>query len=133
MDDKCELLDTFDYQWLCIPHLLPVLSITTLHTGTVEFIRAEVSYSMKGLMMRTMYATVGACLAILSVPYYIFTTILLSWETDPGIFSCRFWYLMIQFAISTATTLLLLLIIVKGYKKRKRDSKDVLPNEHILA
>ena len=129
MDDKCELLDTFDYQWLCIPHLLPVLSIT----GTVEFIRAEVPYSMKGLMMRTMYVTVGACLAILSVPYYIFTTILLSWETDPGIFSCGFWYLMTQFAISMVTTLLLLLIIVKGYKKRKRDSEDVLPNEHILA
>ena len=53
-----------DYHWLAIPNALSGVSILILIIAAIEFICAQSPYSMKGLIMGTVYLTTGICIAL---------------------------------------------------------------------
>ena len=127
-EEKGVLSSSFDIKWMILPNVLNSISIVTLGIGVIEFICAQTPYSMKGLMIGTVY---GSVVIIAFIGYGItepFTSHLISWGT--GMISCGFWYLLLILVILIINSVLLL-ILGKLYKNRKRE--DVLPNEQIFA
>ena len=122
------LSTSIDYRWLAIPYFFRSTSIVVVSMGAIEFIASQAPYSMRGLIMGTVYGMLllsGALGIALSIP---FTKRLSVWGT--GIISCGFWYAL-QLLVIQVTMGITLIVIMKWYKKRKRE--DVLPNEHIFA
>ena len=127
-EEKGALSSSFDIKWMVLPNILNAISIVTLGIGGIEFICAQTSYSMKGLMVGTVY---GSILIIALIGYGItepFTRHMITWGT--GVISCGFWYLLLVVIVLIFNSTLLL-ILGKLYKNRKRE--DVLPNEQIFA
>ena len=127
-EEKGTLSSSFDIKWMVLSNILNAISIVTLGVGGIEFICAQTPYSMKGLMVGTVY---GSVLIIALIGYGItvpFTRYMFTWST--GVISCGFWYLLFVIIILIFNSILLL-ILEKLYKNRKRE--DVLPNEHIFA
>ena len=125
---KGTLSSGFDIKWMMLPNILNAISIVTLGIGTIEFICAQTPYSMKGLMVGTVYSSMVIFAFIgygITVP---FTRHMITWST--GVISCGFWYLLLVILILIFNSTLLL-ILGKLYKNRKRE--DVLPNEQIFA
>ena len=127
-EEKGVLSSNFDIKWMVLPNILNAISIVTLGIGGIEFICAQTPYSMKGLMVGTVY---GSVVIIAFIGYGItvpFTRHMITWST--GVISCGFWYLLIVIIVLIFNSILLL-ILGKLYKNRKRE--DVLPNEHIFV
>ena len=127
-EEKGALSSSFDIKWMVLPNILNAISIVTLGIGGIEFICAQTPYSMKGLMVGTVY---GSVVIITIIGYGItvpFTRHMITWST--GVISCGFWYLLLMIIVSIFNSTLLL-ILGKLYKNRKRE--DVLPNEQIFA
>ena len=119
---------SFDVKWMLFPNVLNSISIVTLGVGGIEFICSQTPYSMKGVMVGTVY---GSVVIIAFIGYGItepFTRHLITWGT--GMISCGFWYLLLILIILIINSVLLL-VLGKLYKNRKRE--DVLPNEQIFA
>ena len=124
------LATKFNYNWIAIPDTLLAMSMLLMVIGGLEFVAAQVPYSMKGVSLG-----VGYCSAIfptvinfIIVPFGPFKEKLSIWGTK--LISCGFWYALLHIVlcvfgciVSTA--------IMKWYKRRKRE--DVLPNEHFYA
>ena len=128
-EEEGALSSSFDIKWMVLPNILNAISIVTLAIDTIEFICAQTPYSMKGLMVGTIYSSM---LIIASIEYGItvpFTRHMITWST--GVISCGFWYLLLVIIIILIFNSTLLLILGKLYKNRKRE--DVLPNEQIFA
>ncbi len=128
LEEKGVLSSSFDIKWMVLPNVLNSISIVTLGIGVIEFICAQTPYSMKELMVGTVY---GSVVIIAFIGYGItepFTTHLISWGT--GMISCGFWYLLLVLIVLIINSVLLL-ILGKLYKNRKRE--DILPNEQIFA
>ena len=127
-EEKGALSSSFDIKWMVLPNILNAISIVTLSIGGIEFICAQTPYSMKGLMVGTVY---GSVVIIAIIGYGItvpFTRHMITWST--GVISCGFWYLLLMIIVLIFNSTLLL-ILGKLYKNRKRE--DVLPNEQIFA
>ena len=127
-EEKGALSSNFDIKWMVLPNILNAISIVTLGIGGIEFICAQTPYSMKGVMVGTVYGSMGIITIIgygITVP---FTMNLITWST--GVISCGFWYLLLVIIVLIFNSTLLL-ILGKLYKNRKRE--DVLPNEQIFA
>ena len=127
-DKKGVLSSTFDIKWMILPNVLNSVSIVTLGVGGIEFICAQTPYSMKGLVVGTVY---GSVVIIAFIGYGIsepFTRHMITWST--GVISCGFWYLLLVMIVLLFNSILLL-VLGKLYKNRKRE--DVLPNEQVFA
>ncbi len=127
-EEKGVLSSSFDIKWMILPNVLNSISIVTLGIGGIEFICAQTPYSMKGLMVGTVY---GSAVIIAFIGYGItepFTRHLITWGT--GMISCGFWYLLLVLTVLIINSVLLV-ILGKLYKNRKRE--DLLPNEQIFA
>ena len=127
-EEKGALSSSFDTKWMVLSNILNAISIVTLGIGGIEFMCAQTPYSMKGLIIGTVY---GSVLIIALIGYGItepFTRHMITWST--GVISCGFWYLLLVIIVLIFNSTLLL-ILGKVYKNRKRE--DVLPNEQIFA
>jgi peptide/histidine transporter 3/4 len=127
-EENGALSSSFDLKWMVLPNILNSISIVTLGIGGIEFICAQTPYSMKGLMVGTVY---GGVVIISFIGYGVselFTRHMITWST--GVISCGFWFLLLVIIVLIFNSTLLL-ILGKLYKNRKRE--DVLPNEHIFA
>ena len=114
--------------WMAIPFLVDSLSVYVLSIAGLEFAVSQTPYSMRGLVMGTIYAMLVLSLPVgigISVP---FTKQLSIWGT--GIISCGFWYALLLLVVEVLVGFMLI-AMQRWYKKRKRE--DVLPNEHIFA
>ena len=127
-EENGALSSSFDTKWMVLPNILNAISIVTLGIGGIEFICAQTPYSMKGLMVGTVY---GSVVIIAFIGYGItvpFTSHTITWST--GVISCGFWYLLLVIIVLIFNSTLLLILGIL-YKNRKRE--DVLPNEQIFA
>ena len=127
-EEKSALSSNFDTKWMVLSNILNAISIVTLGIGGIEFICAQTPYSMKGLIIGTVY---GSVLIIALIGYGItvpFTRHMITWST--GVISCGFWYMLLVIIVLIFNSTLLL-VLGKLYKNRKRE--DVLPNEQIFA
>ena len=126
--DTFELSYRIDYRWLALPYILQLLSVAFWIIGIIRFIAAQCPYSMRGLVMGSLYG-LFFLLSIVGIAISLpFTSNLSVWGT--GIISCGFWHSLTILIIGGAVSVLYVLIL-KWYKGRKRE--DVLPNEHIFA
>ena len=119
---------SFDYRLVVIPDLLQSVSLMMLYIGTVEFISAQVPYSMKGLMAGMTYFMILLSITAWSVIFIPFNLDLSAWGT--GTISCGFWYILLLFFLLISVFLIMLVLKIR-YKKRRRE--DLLPNEHFFA
>ena len=122
------LAQTFSYKWIAIPDIFFVLSITLMVIGGLEFISAQVPYSMRGVILGIAFCS-GTATPVLN------TVLIISfWQKESiwgtGVISCGFWYALMHIVLCTIGCIVNVIIKVR-YKQRKRE--DVLPNEHIYA
>ena len=117
-----------DYQWMAIPNILYTLSLMTFNTGGLELIISQTPYSMRGLLMGSVYGLL-ALFAMLTVALsFPFTKMPSLWGN--GVISCGFWCALLP-GLAIVVLGSIFGVVMKVYKKRKRE--DVLPNEHIFA
>ena len=122
------LSTAIDFRWMAMPNLFHSLSVCLLGIGGIQFIASQAPYSMRGLIMGTVYCMFALCSAVaigINIP---FTRQLSIWGT--GIVSCGFWYALLLLVVEVLVGFMFI-AIQRWYKKRKRE--DVLPNEHIFA
>ena len=84
------LSTSMDYRWMAVPFLLHFLATAAVAIGAIEFIASQAPYSMRGLVMGTVYCMLTLFAAVglgISVPI---TKRFSIWDT--GIISCGFWY-----------------------------------------
>ena len=135
-DQAAAITTSFTYynNWIMIPEALSAISLSLMGIGGLEFIAAQVPYSMKGVLIG-----VGICsITVTASLNYLSVTVILSsfkqklslsnWSTK--IISCGFWFELLHIIICSLGCIAGVLII-KWYKKRKRE--DILPNEHYYA
>ena len=96
--------------------------------GALEFLCAQVPYSMKGLVAGAAYGLLIVYTSIFSGIKELFNSSLFKWGT--GVISCGFWYL-VSVLSSLTIAIIVFFLALKLYKRRKRE--DVLPNEQIFA
>ena len=123
------LSTSFSYHWLAIPNFLQFTSIVFCLIGIIEFISAQVPYSMKGLTIGLLYSLAMFFATAIGLPsLLLFKHKLSTWGT--GTISCGFWYALLVIVVELFICAALLLFM-RWYKNRKRE--DVLPNEHFFA
>ena len=128
------LTTSFTYNWSVIPEALFAISLSLMGIGGLEFIAAQVPYSIKGVLIGVgfCFVTVAAALNYLSVTVIIspFKQKLSHSNWSTKIINCGFWFELLHIIICSLGCIASVLII-KWYKKRKRE--DILPNEHFYA
>ena len=85
--------------------------------GFLEFVSAQVPYSMKGVILGVGYCSVIATASLCTVLHIPFQQTLSIWGT--GVISCGFWYVLLYIILSIFGCVVGVLII-NWYKKRKR-------------
>ena len=118
-----------DYRLYSIPEFISAISYIMILVGAIEFLCAQIPYSMKGLIVGIFYGSLTLSVVLNKTISLIFVLKSSVWERG-AVFSCGFWYLQTKLIFLFITSLIFLLVSV-CYKKRKRD--DVLPNEQIFA
>ena len=120
---------TYDFRFYAIPDVISSASYIMIFVGAIEFLCAQIPYSMKGVIVGLYYCLLVVFFLFGQGTLFIFEATSSSWS-DKALFGCEFWYLQIKliFILISVVSLFLLSII---YKRRKRE--DVLPNEHIFA
>ena len=122
------LHNNFSYQLIVLPNVINCVSMLLIYYGAIEFLAAQVPYSMKGLMIGLCYyfllLSTGAWMVI-TIPFSQYSSL---WGS--GVISCGFWFLILAVVLQIIFFFTLLMFKMR-YKKRKRE--DVLPNEHIFA
>ena len=66
------LATKFSYNWVAIPHALMALSTLMMIIGLLEFVSAQVPYSMKGVILEVVYCSVigaASLCAVLLIPF----------------------------------------------------------------
>ena len=124
------LATKLNYHWIAVPDTLLVISTLLTAIGGLEFIAAQVPYSMKGVLLGVCYCSliISGTVNDISLIVGPFQQKLSIWGT--GVISCGFWYALFHIVLCTAGCIVIALII-KWYKRRKRE--DVLPNEQYYA
>ena len=129
-DNDSSAIYDFRLYATCISDVISSASSIMILVGVIEFLCAQIPYSMKGVIVGLFY-----CLVIFFLLFgqgtivIIFEVTYLFWS-DNVLFGCEFWYLQIKLILILISGLSLLLLSII-YKRRKRE--DVLPNEHIFA
>ena len=118
-----------DNRWKFLSGFLGYIGDAMYLISILEYLCAQVPYSMKGIIAGLFFVSVGLFLPIFSLVYFVFKTTHFTWGT--GVISCGFWYFVTKICLLLATIIILVIYILKCYKKRKRE--DVLPSEHIFA
>ena len=113
-----------------VPGVISGISFILILTGVIQFLCAQVPYSMKGLVVGIFYGLIVVFMVVSGILSELFTMESSLWKPDSLLHDCQFWYLMVKLVFQLIAVLGML---VAGllYKKRKRE--DVLPNEHIFA
>ena len=119
----------YSYRLFAILNVLSALSNVILITSAIEFLCAQIPYSMKGVMVGLFFGSLVVFFVVDTGVGLVFKHTFQAWNTN-SLFSCGFWYLMTK-GIILLIALLILILLAVNYKKRKRE--DVLPNEHIFA
>ena len=119
----------YDYRFYAIPDVISSISFIMTVIGVIEFLCAQIPYSMKGMLVGLFYGLIVVLFLFGQGTIFIFKSTSSSWSDD-ALFGCEFWYLQIKLILILIPSLFLLLLSII-YKKRKRE--DVLPNEHIFA
>ena len=128
--ENYRLLDPYiDYRWTLIPEFLCAASDVMIYVAALEFLCAQVPYSMKGLMVGFTYTFLAFFIPTFDAIQKIFELKQLSWGT--GVISCGFWYFITKLSLQLISFIIIFGITFKCYKERKRE--DVLPNDHIFA
>ena len=117
-----------DYRWTALPEFLYVASNLIIYIACLEFLCAQVPYSMKGVVLGTTYAFLEVCILFLIAIELLYGKKSLNWGS--GVISCGFWFFVTKISLLITATVIFF-IVMKYYKKRKRE--DVLPNEQIFA
>ena len=118
-----------DNRWKFLSGFLGYIGDAMYLISILEYLCAQVPYSMKGIAVGLFFACVGLFLPIFSSVYFVFKIIHFTWGT--GLISCEFCYFVTRICLLLATIIIFIIYILKCYKRRKRE--DVLPNEHIFA
>ena len=122
------LHNNFSSQLIVLPNVINCVCMLMIYSGTVEFLAAQVPYSMKGLMIGLCYYFVLLSISawiVITIPFRQYSSL---WGS--GMISCGFWFLLLA-GVLQMINFFTLLILKMRYKKRKRE--DVLPNEHVFA
>ena len=124
------LATKLNYNWIAIPDTLFVISILLMAVGSLEFIAAQVPYSMKGVLLGVgcQSLVISGTINDISIIVGPFQRKPSTWDTK--IISCGFWYALMHILLCVTGSIISALVI-KWYKRRKRE--DVLPNEHFYA
>ena len=122
-------LEVADYRLYSIPEVISAISYIMILVGAIEFLCAQIPYSMKGLIVGIFYGCLVVSLVLNKAILHIFILKSSAWE-GRTVFSCEFWYLQTKLIFLLIAVISSVLVAVY-YKKRKRD--DVLPNEQIFA
>ena len=120
---------TYDFRFYAIPDVMSSASYIMIFVGAIEFLCAQIPYSMKGMLIGLYYCLLVVFFLFSQGTMIIFEATSSSWS-DNALFGCEFWYLQTKLILILISGLTLLLLSII-YKKRKRE--DVLPNEHIFA
>ena len=120
--------DVLDYRWLSLPEICNSISSLFVIIGIIEFLCAQVPYSMKGIFLGILITIVNFFFALGTAVFVPFTLELPIW--NKGALSCGFWYFFSE-SIIVGVGLVLSMLVIKWYKERKR--QDVLPNEQTFA
>ena len=121
---------TYDFKFYAISDVISSASSIMIFVGVMEFLCAQIPYSMKGVIVGLFYCVFGIFFLFgQGTIIIIFKATSSSWSDD-ALFGCEFWYLQIKLILILISGLTLLLLSII-YKRRKRE--DVLPNEHIFA
>ena len=118
-----------DNRWNILSGFLGYIGDAMYLISIIEYLCAQVPYSMKGIAAGLFFVCIGLFLPTLSSVYFVFKTTHFTWGT--GVISCGFWYFVIIICLLLATMIIFIIYILKCHKRRKRE--DVLPNEHIFA
>ena len=119
---------SFDYHLMVIPDIVQSSSILMVAVGGLEFLSAQVPFSMKGIILGVSYGSVFIFSVIGALIMWPFQMRLSSWGS--GVVSCGFW-LNILLLLVQLLTCFVLVPLTRRYKQRKRE--DLLPNEHYYA
>ena len=109
-EESGTLSSSFDIKWMILPQLLNSVSIVTFSIGVFEFICSQTPYSMRGLLLGTMYGSVVLYCVLgygIMQPFMKQST---TWGT--GIISCEFWYLLVILLILLLGSVVMLLLIM---------------------
>ena len=118
-----------DKRWNILVDFINNLGDIMFFIGFLEYLCAQIPYSMKGVAAGICFLSVGLFLPLSSTVHLIFENVSFTWGT--GIISCGFWFFVTKISLLVAAFIVYIIYILKCYKKRKRE--DVLPNEHIFA
>ena len=117
-----------NYTWNIFPEVLSSVSDLLIYIGTLEFLCAQVPYSMKGLVAGTAYALLVIYVSAFSELQQFYAKKSTHWGS--GVISCEFWFFTTKI-VMLIIGMLIFCVVLKCYKNRKRE--DVLPNEQIFA
>ena len=118
-----------DNRWNILSGFLRNMGEAMYLISILEYLCAQVPYSMKGIVAGFFFACVGLLLPIFNSVSFVFKSTHFTWGT--GVISCGFWYFVTKICLLLATIIIFIIYILKCHKKRKRE--DVLPSEHIFA
>ena len=127
--DNDSLNITYDFKFYAISEVISSASSIMILVGVIEFLCAQIPYSMKGVIVGLYYCLYFIFFLFGQGIIIIFEATFSSWSADT-LFGCEFWYLQIKLILILISGLSLFLLSII-YKKRKRE--DVLPNEQIFA
>ena len=120
--------DVLDYRWLSLLEIADCVFTLLVFIGIIEFLCAQIPYSMKGVFIGVLITILSLCSALGVAAFVPFTLELPIWYK--GVLSCGFWCFLSE-AIVIGVGLVMAMAVIKWYKKRKRE--DVLPNEQTFA
>ena len=131
-DHNVKMLTTIinSYKLYTIPDVISAFSYIMILTGAIEFLCAQIPYSMKGVIVGLFYGSLVVFFTIGKGIILIFRKTSLSIWSNNHLFGCEFWYLQVKLIVLLIAIVVVILLAI-SYKKRKRE--DVLPNEHIFA
>ena len=122
------LHNNFSSQLIVLPIVVNGVSLLMIFSGAIEFLAAQVPYTMKGLMIGMLYYFILLSVSVWIVITIPFTQYSSLWGS--GLISCGFWFLLLAGVLQMIFFFTLLMFKMR-YKKRKRE--DVLPSEHVFA
>ena len=126
--DPSFLSETLDYRWTILVEILLAVSDLFMLVAGIEFYCSQVPYSMKGLLLGSVYGMIFVFAGLSELLAILFNINSITWGV--GTLSCEFWYQLTLLLLILAL-LTIFVLTAKWYKRRKRE--DVLPNEHIFA
>ena len=115
-----------DYKWFMLPESLHIISNYLLLFATIQFICAQIPYTMKGLMSGWIFGAYGCSIIVGGILLLPITAH--KWPSSR--YGCETWYLL---SMSIVFLLVFIFASILSWRYKKRQREDTLPNEHIFA